>query len=514
MLDDYLFSELFRKLCETAGEDSTALIDADGKMTCGEIRDAVDSLAVCLIEGHGLREGDCVGLAGQNSISWMLHFWAIIRAGGIAVVENDLLKGSEIMKHYEYQELRFMLAGDVSDQLLADLKALLGDKLKRFVEMPLQPPSSEQRAMLDDREDSLPVRHDAIGMFSSGTMSRPKMIRLSQEALLYDAEKAGMRMLLPFEYHAIFVPFSHILGLVRLASYMRLCDPVIIASKNSPQSIADICRRYHINEITNVPTVVKMLAEHPDFETIIKPQIDYLCIGGTRISAEEAGELEDLYDAKLNIGYGMTEASGVVSLADYSKPQSKRYSTVGNPLDDIEVRIAMPDPDGKGNMFCPAGKSGEVIVRGNNIMNGFFEDGQYRQAADGEGYFHTGDLGYLDEEGFLHINGRIKNIIIKGGENIMPGEIEECIRTLPDIEEVIVIGVPDKKYGEEIAALVIPKAGCTVTIDEVREAVAKNYTRFKQPGYLLLYDEFPMTRLGKPDIISLKDDALSRISNT
>jgi len=147
-------------------------------------------------------------------------------------------------------------------------------------------------------------------------------------------------------------------------------------------------------------------------------------------------------------------------------------------------------------------------------MNGYALANDSDEIIDKRGYLHTGDLGYLDEDGYLHLSGRKKNIIIKGGENIIPGEIENAISGIEAVDSVIVIGVPDEKYGEEIAALVIPKDGCTVTADEVREAVAKDYTRFKQPKYLLLYDAFPMSILGKPDSKALREDALSRLKNS
>ncbi len=180
-------------------------------------------------------------------------------------------------------------------------------------------------------------------------------------------------------------------------------------------------------------------------------------------------------------------------------------------MDEIRIeKISAKDGE---DIYCASGEEGEVLIAGDSLMNGYASDDGTEVAIDGEGYLHTGDIGYLDEDGYLCICGRKKNIIIKGGENILPAEIESCISELESVENAIVLGVPDEKFGEQIAAYVVPKPGGTVTLKDVQNAVSRHLTRFKQPEYLFLYDSFPVNMNGKPDLVKLKEKYLEKFTD-
>ena len=272
----YLYSELLRLLCETAGRDKTILIDQNDSLTCGELKDKVDGMALYLIRSYGLQPGDRVSIVGANSIDWVLCFWAVIRAGGVAVIENDRLKGEEIARHYDDIEIKWMFVGNVSNQLLSDLKKNIGiDRVRRFDDILVATTTSEDIAELDKLEMSFPERHEAIDMFTSGSTEKPKTALLSQEALLFAAEKTILRIPVHSEHHLVFASLSHILGLYRMATYLFLGETVILAAQNIAEEIIRMSKTYSFNEISNVPTIVKQLVAHPEFETAVKPKIEY-----------------------------------------------------------------------------------------------------------------------------------------------------------------------------------------------------------------------------------------------
>ena len=510
---DYTFSELLRSACVLFGDDHAAFISDGNKLTYGQMRDLTDRLAVSLIRDHSLTPGDKVIIIGANSNDWLAYFFAIIRAGCVAVVENPALHAEEIIKHLGRIDCSLILTGKVNTETSDVLKERFGEKALSFSDIVPAEITADDVKMLDELEKNLPARRDAISYFTSGSTSEPKVVLLPQESVVHDAYQTVMRLRETNEFYIVCVPLSHVLGLALALRYFITGGTVILCD-NHPAKIIDVLRDYPVRELLDVPTVLKMMMDHPDFETVARPRIDYLISGTTTVSPEERAEFEERFGCRLIVCYGMTEASCAISIPEFDAPLEKRYETVGRALDGIDVRIGTLSSDPAADPFCRTGETGEVLVGGPTVMNGYALANDSDEIIDERGYLHTGDLGHLDEDGYLHLSGRKKNIIIKGGENIIPAEIEKAISEIKAVSSVAVIGVPDEKYGEEIAALVIPKDGCTVTIDAVREAVAKDYTRFKQPKYLLLYDAFPMSILGKPDSKALKEDALSRLKDS
>ena len=506
----YLYSELFRMLCETVGRNKTILIDKNGSITCGELKDKVDGMAFSLIKTYGLKLGDRVSIVGANSIDWLLCYWAVIRAGGIAVLENDRLKGEEIARHYDDVDIKWLILGSVSEQLHTELMNTIGkERILSISEIQVRQLTPEETGALDKRESALPARREAFDVFTSGSTQKPKLALISQEALLFVSDKTLLRIPVHSEHHPLFAPLTHILGLYRMVTYLLLGETVVLAAKNSVDEIVRFSKLYSFNELTNVPTIIKQLAEHPEFAEVVKPKIEFLFMGGMKLSPEELTELETLYDARAIVGYGMTETAGSATLIKLTDSKEVRYETVGKPLEEVEVRIS-PFSVGHEEVDRSA-EVGEILIRGKDLMNGYLVDGVFTSSTDEEGYFHTGDIGYFDSEGYIHITGRIKNIIIKGGENIMPGEIEHCIAGLPEVKDVIVMGVPDEEFGEQIAALIVPRSGCYVTWESVRSIIEKNHTRFKVPKYIFEYDKFPLNVNGKPDMEFLRKDINKKI---
>ena len=511
VLEKDTFYELLRTYTEIYGAEHIVYISDNVKMTCRELQNRADRMTVKLIKEYEIQPGDRLSLIGGNGPDWFVCFFAIIRAGAVAVIENPMLKGEEIKKHYNDYDVKLLITAKVNESLEDELKGFFGDKVIRSTELYSDEILNEDEKLLEELDRSLPSGRDAIAFFTSGSTSEPKTVLLSQEAVVRNARHLSHRCSFQKEYQIICVPLAHILGLVCAIRDMVI-GATFVLEGNSIDSIVEVCRDYPVGALTNVPYILKKLATHPDFDSVVKPRIKHLVTGSASISPDEGDDLEKQYDAKLVCGYGMTEVAGVASMPAFEAPTEKRYLSVGNALEGIDIRIGDLSSSSENRKFCPHGELGEVLVKGDTLMNGYDRDKEPLKTIDEDGYLHTGDVGYLDEDGYLHLCGRLKNIIIKGGENILPGEIERCIGRLESVKGVIVVGVPDESYGEEIAALVIPKEGCEVTLEDIRAAVSSHCTKFKQPKYMLVYDSFPLTMVGKPDLAMLKKDACSRIS--
>ena len=216
---------------------------------------------------------------------------------------------------------------------------------------------------------------------------------------------------------------------------------------------------------------------------------------------------DNLPNDRFMSSYGLSEMAPV-SITNYGDTDDHLLHTVGKPVENIEIKIR----DTATGADCPSGVSGEVLVQGFNQMTGYYKVDLDKQSIDIEGWLHTGDLGFIDEEGYLHLSGRLKELIIRGGENIMPGEVESAISELDIIDNVKVIGVPSDFFGEEVGACIKLKDGAAWDEGAVKQALSKSLEKFKIPAYYVIYDEFPMLGTGKIDGVTLKADALKKIA--
>jgi fatty-acyl-CoA synthase len=214
--------------------------------------------------------------------------------------------------------------------------------------------------------------------------------------------------------------------------------------------------------------------------------------------------MDKLYMHEITICYGLTEASPVMTQTRVDDDLQRRVATVGRAMPGIEVRVVDPDT----NQPVDHGVQGEVCCRGYNVMKGYYNMPEATaQTIDAQGWLHSGDLGVMDEQGYLAITGRIKDMIIRGGENIYPREVEEFLYTMEGVSDVQVVGVPSRKYGEEVGAFIIPRPGVVLTPDEVRDYCRGKIARYKTPKYIAMVDSYPMTASGKIQKFKLRENA-------
>ena len=493
-----------------------AITDADGSCTYAEMERGIHGLCRKLRE-MGVRKGSRVALWGYNTSNWLIAFLAIVRAGGTAVLVNYSMSSQEAADLLNMTETRFILCGD-NAETKKDPSAM--QKFASMTDIPteccLDIRSSVQnlaRTFRDATEEPDVRSEEEAGetafiIFTSGTTSQPKAVQISQQALSFDAEVFNRNI---SEYAGrsvcIAVPLFHILGLLMSFAYLCRGSTVCLPSNYKPDTLSRMIDACRISDIAAVGAVYIGLSEAEDFEEKVVPYLHLCMIAGGMSTPVQMMRLELEYaNATFLNMYGQSEAAPLTMVRPTDMVE-KRAQTVGQAVDDLDIRIS----DGKGG-FLPQGEIGEVVARGRNLMNGYYNLPKDKQPVDDEGWLHTGDLGLFDEEGYLYLAGRIKDVIIRGGENISPSEIESALNQLDNIREAKVMGVPHPIYGESVeACITMTDGGASFDEAGIKERLRGMIARFKIPSHIFLYDSFPLNVNGKLDQRALHTDLLNRL---
>ena len=354
--------------------------------------------------------------------------------------------------------------------------------------------------------------HDVCNMqYTSGTTGFPKGVMLTHYNVVNNGKCIGDRMdLSTADRMMIQVPMFHCFGMVLAMTAAMTHGATILPLPYFSAKPALACiHQEHITCFHGVPTMFVALLEHPDFE-----KTDFSCMR-TGIMAGSPCPISKMRDvvnkmhmSEIVIVYGQTEASPGCTMSSTDDPLEVRVGTVGRAMPEIECRIIDPDTGRE----LPTGEIGEFVARGYNLMKGYYKmPDETVRAIDKDGWLHTGDLACKTEDGNFRITGRLKDMIIRGGENIYPKEIEEFIYTHPKVSDVQVIGVPDEQYGEEIMACVVLKEGESMTADEMKQYVREHMARHKVPRYIDFVTGFPMNAAGKILKYKMREEAIARL---
>lgn len=278
---------------------------------------------------------------------------------------------------------------------------------------------------------------------------------------------------------------------------------MVIVEQFEPARVLRAVQDEKCTALHGVPTMFIAELNHPDFKSYDTSTLRTGIMAGSTCPIEVMKQvIEDMGATEITICYGLTEASPVISQTKTDDPIEKRVSTVGKPHVNVEVKIIDPSTGGE----LPTGESGELCTRGYHVMKGYYNNPEAtREVIDEEGWLHTGDIARLDEDGYLDITGRMKDMVIRGGENIYPREVEEFLYTCPGVSDVQVVGVPDEKYGEELMAWVIPKDGAELDAERIREFCKGAISHYKIPRYIEFTDAYPMTASGKIQKFKLRE---------
>ncbi len=471
---------------------------------------------------RGIERGDRVGIWAPNRAEWVVSQYATARIGAILVNVNPAYKRSEL----EYALTRsgiglLLLARGFRD---ADYVAILDDVRGRCPEL-------EEALVLEDgweellavgadvpepvlaaREAELQFDDPINIQYTSGTTGFPKGATLSHHNILNNAHFiAGTLRYAEADRVCVPVPFYHCFGMVigNLACMTRGACVVVPGESFEPLAVLEAVQAERCSSLYGVPTMFVAELEHPRFGEFDLSTLRTGVMAGSPCPIETMKKVRTLmHMEEVTICYGMTETSPVSTQSAVDDPVDKRVTTVGRVHPHLEIKVVDPAT----GRIVPRGEPGEQCTRGYSVMLGYWDDDEATRAAiDPAGWMHTGDLAVMDDEGYVSIVGRIKDVIIRGGENIYPRELEEFLLTIPDVTEAYVIGVPSVRYGEEVMAWVKLREGATASEEELDAACRGTIATFKIPRYWKLVDEFPMTVTGKIQKYRMREAAIEEL---
>jgi fatty-acyl-CoA synthase len=511
--------------------DREALVvrQQDVRWSWGELGRRVDDLAAGLLS-LGLERGDRVGIWAPNRSEWTLTQFATAKAGLVLVNVNPAYRRSELeyaMNKVECKALILAPALKTSNYLeITDdlVKAGKLPHLRHIVRLGSEKTpgmlnfddvatagGNAERMKLAELGPKLQF-DDAINIqFTSGTTGHPKGATLSHHNILNNGYfvAEGLR-LTPADRLCIPVPLYHCFGMVmgNLGCLTHGSTMVYPAEAFDPLATLQAIAEERCTALFGVPTMFIAQLDHPEFAKFDLRSLRTGIMAGSPCPIEVMKKVQSQMNmGEVTIAYGMTETSPVSTQCATDDPVERRVSTVGQVLPHIEIKIV--DAEGKA---VPRGETGEFCTRGYSVMKGYWNDAdKTRDAIDEAGWMRTGDLATMDAEGYVNIVGRLKDMVIRGGENVYPREIEEFLYSHPKIQDVQVIGVPDPRYGEEICAWIKLKGDQTATAEEIREFCKGQIAHYKIPRYIEFVPEFPMTITGKIQKFVMREQTIAKL---
>ncbi|HUO69779.1 MAG TPA: AMP-binding protein [Solirubrobacteraceae bacterium] len=514
LLGETIGANLDRTVAAYPDRDAVVAVHQDVHWTYAEFGARVDRVARALVAA-GLRPGDRMGIWAPNCAEWILVQYASARAGVILVNINPA---------YRTSELEYVLKQSGCRLLISARQFKSSDYVAMVKEVGPSCPELERVVFLDsgdweeliagaDGDVTLPAGlefDDAINIqYTSGTTGFPKGATLTHHNILNNGFFIGETCRYTCEDRVcIPVPFYHCFGMVlgNLACTTHGACMVIPAPSFEAPATLQTVQDERCTSLYGVPTMFIAELDLPEFDSFDLRSLRTGIMAGSPCPVEVMRKVIDrMHMAEVTICYGMTETSPVSTQTSADDDIVHRTTTVGRVHPHVEIKIVEPTT----GACVERGQPGELCTRGYSIMLGYWNDPeQTRNAIDPAGWMHTGDLATMDEDGYVNIVGRSKDMIIRGGENIYPREIEEFLYTHPDVSDVQVVGVPDKRYGEAIAAFVITRSGSPIEPESVQEFCRGKIAHYKIPRYVVCVSEFPMTVTGKIQKFKLRDQAI------
>ncbi|MBA2851063.1 fatty-acyl-CoA synthase [Methanococcus maripaludis] len=500
--------------------------DRNLRFTYKEFDERTDLLAKGLLE-IGIKKGDHIGIWARNVPDWLTFMFATAKIGVVLVTVNTAYKSHELAYVMKQSDMKALAIIDsfrdvnyleILYELVPELKTSQRGKLNSeefpYLKNVIYVGQEKHRGMYNTSELMLLGKYvsdeklieakkgldsdDVINMqYTSGTTGFPKGVMLTHKNILnngyYIGEKQKFteeeRLCLPVP---LFHCFGIVLGVLALLTHggtlvmLEIFDPLLVLAA---------IQKEKCTAVYGVPTMFIAEFSHPMFEMFDLSSLRTGIMAGSTCPIEAMKKvMSDMYMREITISYGLTEASPVFTMTSVDDPFEKRVESVGKAMPHCEVKIIDPET---GEKLAP-GNVGEICCRGYNVMKGYYKmPEKTAEVIEKDGWLHSGDLAVEDEDGYYKIVGRIKDMIIRGGENIYPREIEEFLYTMPGINDAQVVGIPDEKYGEIVGAFVIPKEGYEIKEEDVRDFALEKIARYKVPKHVFVVEEFPMTASGK-----------------
>jgi fatty-acyl-CoA synthase len=494
----------------------------DARYSYAELNREVDRLARSLIAA-GLEPGDRLGIWAPNCAEWVLVQYASAKAGVILVNVNPAYRTSELEYALAQSGCRMLVAasgfkGSDYVAMVEEVRPGL-DALERVVHLdsPLWDELMDEGTGVSG--DELSARMDLLDFddpiniqYTSGTTGFPKGATLSHHNILNNAFFVAEACRYTDEDRVcIPVPFYHCFGMVmgNLGCTTHGATMVVPAPAFEPGAVLEAVAAERCTSLYGVPTMFIAELAHPGFESFDLSSLRTGIMAGSPCPVEVMKRVIDaMHMAEVTICYGMTETSPVSTQTAPDDPLEKRVGTTGRVHPHVEVRIVSTET----GRTVPRGEPGELLTRGYSVMTGYWEDPERTaESIDASRWMHTGDLATMDDEGYVNIVGRSKDMVIRGGENLYPREVEEFLMRHPAVSEVAVFGVPDRRYGEELVACVKLGEGAACDEEELKEFCRGRIAHFKVPRYVRFVDEFPMTVTGKVQKFKMRDAAIAEL---
>lgn len=516
--------------------DAVVYVDRDYRQTYRQFAEVVDDLAKGLM-ALGVQHGEKVAVWATNVPYWVALQFATAKMGAILLTVNTNYREHEIrylltqsecenlfiidgFRDHDYVQTIYNMVPELKTQPRGQLRCPSLPHLKRVMFLGAEkhrgmysvPEIMSMSAMVSDEEYAERQRaldpHDVVNMqYTSGTTGFPKGVMLTHVNIGNNGYWIGKnqhftekdRVCLP-------VPLFHCFGCVLgVLAAINHGAALVILESFSPMHVMASVDQEKCTALYGVPTMFLAVLEHKLFD-----RFDFSSLRTGIMAGSVCPEplmrrvVEKMYMREITICYGLTEGSPVMTQSLVTDPFERRVQTVGRAMPCIEVRIVDPET----NEEVPRGSQGEVVCRGYNVMKGYYNMPEATAAAiDAEGWLHSGDLGVMDEDGYVVITGRIKDMIIRGGENIYPREIEEFLYGMDGVQDVQVVGVASRRYGEEVGAFIIAKPGVELAPEDVRDYCRGRIAWHKVPRYISFIDAYPMTASGKIQKFKLREMA-------
>jgi long-chain acyl-CoA synthetase len=473
-----------------ARTDSVAIRDGAADTTYGEL-DLQSSRVAGMLAERGIQPGDPIGLMLPNVAEFASIYYGVLRAGGVVVPMNPLLKAREVAYYLGDSGARFVFAwhgfaaeaGSGAER--ADSEAIVVDPAT-FAEL-------AAAAKPDDRVIDTGADDLAVILYTSGTTGSPKGAELTHANLMRNADVLCTDLLRLSPDDVIFggLPLFHAFGQTcALNAAVASGASVTVLPRFTPTDALRILAEHRVTVFEGVPTMYVALLGHPERAACDASALRVCVSGGAALPVEVLRGFEEAFGCQVLEGYGLSETSPVAS---FNHPDRERKpGSIGTPIRGVEMRVV----DSEGGEV-PQGEIGEIVIRGHNVMRGYWRKPEETAKAIPDGWFRTGDLGRIDKDGYFEIVDRKKDMIIRGGYNVYPREIEEVLYEHPAVAEAAVIGLPHPALGEEVGAAVVVKPGADITAGQLRDHVKAQVAAYKYPRAVWLVDALPKGATGK-----------------
>jgi long-chain acyl-CoA synthetase len=474
----------------------TSIYFEDRSFTNVALYERASQMAALLSE-RGINRGDRVVVMMLNSPDVMIAFLAVWKLGAVIIPVTPMWTAREVRYVLEDSAAHTIITSpELASRLKEASEGIAGFKQLLVIgetnvdgangittEIDSAAPLE---ALVECKEDDL-----AMLLYTSGTTGNPKGVMLSHDNLLFVADSVYENQKSLGQYRSMLVlPLSHVYGVLVMNAGLRIGTISRILRFFDPTRALETIQDFRVQRVAVVPTMLTYLINHPEREKYDTSSLELVGSGASPLSEAVRQEFQRLFNCRLIQGYGLSESAG--ALTSYLPDEEYRLGSVGRALAGIEVCIMDFD-----NKRLPPRQTGEICTRGRHVMKGYLNKAEATGEAIIDGWLHTGDIGYMDEDGYVYITDRKKDLIIKGGENISPREIEESIYAHPSVAEAAVFGVTDELYGEQVCAAIVIRPGHSITEEEIKQHISRYVTKFKVPSRIAFLESLPKNASGK-----------------